>query len=186
MAKKKLFVQSEIEPVKLITGFIYSSKDAYVSALEELENRFGPVQFESETFPFDYTSYYCDEMGDHLMRSFVSFENPVSPDSLRESKLATNEMERRYLNENDGRLVNIDPGLVGLANLVLASTKAYTHRVYLGDGIYAEVTLLYENKAFMPLPWTYPDYRRDDILQFLLRVRENLKEYIAAKRQNKL
>jgi len=186
MAKKKLIVRNEIEPVKLIAGFIYSSQDAYVSVLEEMENRFGPVQFESETFPFDYTDYYCEEMGNQLKRSFVSFENPVPPDSLRVSKLVTNEMERRYLNENSGRLINIDPGLVGLANLVLASTKAYTHRVYLGDGIYAEVTLMYENKAFVPLPWTYPDYRRDDILQFLLRVRENLKEYIAARRQNKL
>jgi len=75
-----------------------------------MENRFGPVQFRIGDLSIRLYDYYCEEMGNQLIRSFVSFENPVPPDSLRVSKLVTNEMERRYLNENGGRLINIDPG----------------------------------------------------------------------------
>ena len=73
---------------------------------------------------------------------------------------------------------HIDPGLIGLANLVLASTKNYAHRLYLGEGIYGEVSMIYENRTFVPLKWTYPDYYIEESIDFFLRVRESLKEFI--------
>lgn len=176
---------SEIEPAKLIAGLIFSSQDAYTASMKLLEQKFGPIQFESEPFDFSYTDYYESEMGKLLRRQFVSFETPIVPDRLSEIKQTTNHLERKYLNDTGGRLINIDPGLVSLANLILASTKNFSHRLYLGQGIFGEVTMLYENKTFVPLRWTYPDYQRVDVIGFLLRVRDSLKESIIAFREKK-
>ena len=173
-----------IEPVKLITGFIYASEEALVSVLEKMESVHGPVEFESEHFAFTHTDYYDREMGPELRRCFISFESPIAPDMLREYKLAAVALEKKYLNADGGRMVNIDPGLIGLANLVLASTKAFAHRVYIGKGIYAEVSMIYEDREFTPLRWTYPDYRQEEAMRFFLQVRERLKEQIGLLRQN--
>jgi hypothetical protein len=172
-----------VEPVKLISGFIYADQPAFEAALELMEERFGPVEFESGRFDFSYTTYYEKEMGPGLKRAFASFEKPILPDRLSECKLASDQVEKRFLNPAGGRIVNIDPGVVSLANLVLASTKEYSHRLYLGDGIFGEVTLLYESGTFVPLKWTYPDYQREDVIKFLIRVRDSLKEHIIAWRQ---
>jgi hypothetical protein len=182
-AGRKMHSLKEIEPVKLICGFIIADDDAFAALLDILEDKFGDIQFESESFDFEHTSYYEKEMGGNLRRSFVSFSEPVKPDSLKDTKLATIGIEKRFLNDGGGRLVNIDPGLLGLANLALASTKEYSHRLYLGDGIFGEVTMLYENRNFQPLPWTYPDYRRPELIEFLIRTREDLKEHIIMLRQ---
>lgn len=173
----------EIEPVKLFAGFIYSDIEILQEALKILENKYGPVEFESEHFDFSHTMYYKKEMGPDLKRLFVSFEKPVMPDKLKDIKNETNSIERKFLNDNGGRFVNIDPGLIGLANVILASTKEYSHRIYLGCGIYAEITLLYEDKTFHPLKWTYPDYRNSETIIFLMRVRESLKNFIIELRQ---
>jgi hypothetical protein len=124
-------------------------------------------------------------MGKSLRRQFISFETPITPDRLSEIKQTTNRLEQKCLNDTGGRLINIDPGLVSLANLILASTKNFSHRLYLGQGIFGEVTMLYENKTFVPLRWTYPDYQRVDVIGFLLRVRDSLKESIIAFREKK-
>jgi len=173
-----------VEPVKLIAGFIYASEEALVSVLEKMENAHGPVESESEHFPFTHTDYYDREMGPELRRCFISFEPPIAPDMLRECKLAAVGLEKKYLNADGGRMVNIDPGLIGLSNLVLASTKAFAHRVYLGKGIYGEVSMLYEDREFVPLRWTYPDYRQEEATRFFLQVRERLKEQIGTLRQS--
>lgn len=172
-----------IEPVKLFTGLIYGAYDLFTAVAVELEKAFGPIEFECEHTDFSYTTYYEKEMGSGLKRTFLSFAEPIMPDRLLNLKLETNEMERRFLNEQGGRSVNIDPGLVGLANVVLASTKAFTHRIYLGKGIFAEVTLTYAHKGFNALPWTYPDYQVFGHIEFFLRVRESLKESIILLRQ---
>lgn len=175
--------QEALEPVKLIAGFLYSREDVLMDALDKMEAKFGPVEFESERFPFSHSEYYEKEMGPDLTRYFASFEEPITPDKLGQCKQFTVKLEQRFLGEGGGRLVNIDPGLVGLANLVLASTKEFAHRVYLGAGIYAEVSMLYEDRTFRPLPWTYPDYQREESIRFLNRVRERLKEHIILLRQ---
>lgn len=183
MAKKKSNRPAGVEPVKLICGFIYRHIDLYMSALEKLEDQFGPIEFESETFDFSHTSYYEAEMGTDLKRCFVSFEQPLYPDQLSELKLTCNRIERSFLNDSGGRTINIDPGMVGLSSLVLASTKNFAHRLYLSDGIYGEVSMIYENRTFVPLKWTYPDYQVEEVIKFLLRVRENLKDLIIILRQ---
>lgn len=183
MPKKKTDSPAEIEPVKLICGFIFRHQELFVSAINRLEELFGPVEFETETFPFTHTGYYESEMGPGLQRSFVSFEKPISPDRLSECKLAANRIEQQFLNQSGGRTVNIDPGMVSLAHLALASTKDFAHRLYLRDGIFGEVSMLYENRTFEPLKWTYPDYQTPEVIDFLRRVRESLKDFIITLRQ---
>ena len=169
-----------MEPVKLFAGMIYGSEDHYLTALNQLEKKFGRIEFESETFPFDHSDYYRKEMGADLNRSFVSFTSSIAQEMLREIKIFTVKLEKKFLNDSGGRAVNIDPGTISLANLVLASTKDYAHRIYLGGEIFAEVSMIYKDNAFRPLPWTYPDYQRLEVAEFLLRVRNNLKEEIIA------
>ena len=112
--------------------------------------------------PFDYTDYYTEEMGEKLLRKLISFEKLVEPLELIETKIFTNSLEEKFLHaENQGRQINLDPGYITAAKLVLASTKDHVHRIYLGRGIYAEVTLKREGKTFRSWLWTYPDYGSD-------------------------
>jgi len=177
---------TNVEPVKLIAGFIFSNLDAYTSALTKMEDKFGKILFESEELDFSHTDYYASEMGPDLRRRFVSFEGAIAPDRLKDIKIFTNKLEQKYVNAEGGRQVNIDPGTISLANVVLASTKDFAQRIYLGDGIYGEVHLLYEDKTFRALDWTYPDYRSSEMADFLLRVRGSLKEIIGDLRQTQM
>jgi len=147
--------------------------------LQELRADIGDVVLKSDAIPFKHTTYYNKEMGDDLLRQWYGFDKLVTPDVLAEIKIRTNEIEKRYVNKNGGREVNIDPGLISMSNLVLASTKNYSHRIYLGQGIYAEVTLIYRNQQFNPLEWTYPDYEEASTLEFFSRVRAVLKEKLS-------
>ncbi len=167
----------------MIAGLIYSEQIDYLAVLDQLEKKFSKIEFESETFLFDHTDYYRKEMGQDLRRGFVSFSRSVPPDYLKEAKLIVDKVEKKFLNDSGGRMANIDPGTVSLANLVLASSKEYNHRIYLGDGIYGEVALIYQDKAFQILPWTYPEYKRTEVADFLIRVRNSLKEEIIGLRK---
>ena len=170
---------AKIEPVMLIAGLLYGDPATCVRAVRAMAERFGPVEHDTGQFDFTSTDYYDREMGPNLKRRFISFPEPIAPDRLKEIKISTNELERRFLRPDGGRSVNIDPGTVGLAGLVLASTKNFAHRIYLGDGIFGEISLLYENKTFAPLKWTYPDYRLPQVIHFLTEVRESLKKCIS-------
>ncbi len=158
------------QPVKSFVGIL----TAHVSLLPEvdelLRERLGPIDVDSETLDFDYTRYYEKEMGSGLKRRFLGFERLAHPDTLVETKLFTNELERK-LSEEGRRRVNLDPGYLTAARVVLASTKDYAHRLYLGRGIYGEVTLVYQERGFQALPWTYPDYRSEPYHQFFRRLR---------------
>ncbi len=165
-------------PGKLIVSAIYSSLGPMNEAIMEIEKKQGPVEFETDEIDFLHTTYYREEMGDNLRRKFFSFENMVERDRLAEIKNFTNKLEERFGEKVDNfvfRKVNLDPGILTLSNLALATTKDYSHRVYLNDGIFAEVTLMYVKKRFQPLPWTYPDYNEPEILEFFTRVRETMK-----------
>jgi hypothetical protein len=151
----------------------------------ELENLFGKLVLKSSCIPFKHTEYYGHEMGDDLSRQWVAFGDLVMPDALIEFKHQTNDIEKKYSNQTGGRMVNIDPGAVSLSNLILVSTKDYSHRIYLGRGIYAEVTLLYRQRQFVPLDWTYPDYREETALGFFAEAREVLKKKLTACQENK-
>ncbi|MFH0738702.1 MAG: DUF4416 family protein [Candidatus Omnitrophota bacterium] len=159
------------QPVKLIAGFIFKEEVYLKKAKAFLFKRFGALDYESQILDFDYTDYYAKEFGQGLKRSFVSFERLILPSELSRIKIITNKIEDR-ISYQGLRLVNIDPGYLDLAKLVLASTKDFCHRIYLDCGIYAEITLSYRGKAFKPLSWTYPDYRSVEYIDIFNRIRE--------------
>ena len=138
--------------------------------IEILSSAYGQPDFISAVIPFDYTNYYCAEMGENLVRRFLSMEKLIRPEALPDIKLATNEIENKSALDLR-RQVNIDPGYISKAHLILATGKAYTHRPYLRDGIYADLTLVYQGKKFCSLPWTYPDYADEKQLIMLSKIR---------------
>ncbi|HOK40243.1 MAG TPA: DUF4416 family protein, partial [bacterium] len=76
------------------------------------------------------------------------------------------------------RQVNIDPGYINLAKLVLVSTKDYSHRIYLSNGIYAEATLFFRHNQFETFPYTYPDYATDEVRNILKEIRKLFKSQL--------
>lgn len=108
---------------------------------------------------WDFSDYYKKELGNEIFRRFIFFKNLIKQESLPDIKLKTNEIEIR-LSTNGKRNINLDPGYLTLSKIILASTKDYSHRIYLRDGIFAEVTLLYNKKegSFVPNINTYKDY----------------------------
>ncbi|MDI6777208.1 MAG: DUF4416 family protein [Syntrophales bacterium] len=158
------------EAVKLITSILSGDKELLNKALEVLAGQYGRVDFISAFLSFNYTDYYAKEMGSTIWRRFASFESLVRPELLPDIKLWTNGIEDR-LSANGKRRVNIDPGYISYAHLILATGKGYTHRPYLRDGIYADLTLLYRDKTFHSLPWTYPDYAEADVIEMFNKIR---------------
>ncbi|HPA45322.1 MAG TPA: DUF4416 family protein [bacterium] len=152
----------EIRPaqsVKLICGILFRDPQIREQVDFHLQERFGPADYRSAVFPFEETDYYNEEMGTGLERQYLSFRDLVLPDVLADAKQFTNRLEFEFASPDGNRRVNLDPGLLSSANIILASTKNFYHRVYLRDGIYAEVTMFYRHGRFETLPWTYPDYR---------------------------
>ena len=137
---------------------------------EYLTDNFGPADLIGPWLSFDFTDYYSSEMGRPLFRRMLAFKNLIEQEQLVEIKVVTNRLEQQYSN-NNCRAVNIDPGYLMHERFVLASAKNFAHRIYIGKGIYADLTLIYTQGAFQTLPWTYPDYAEKKMLGFLERVR---------------
>jgi hypothetical protein len=169
----------EFKPEKLVIGVLTTRPGKREELLSLLAGRFGPPDLVSPPMAFAATSYYVPEMGDGILRYFVAFRDPVDPSRLPEIKTETNAMEDRF-REDGKRKVNLDPGLLSLARFLLATTKDRAHRIPLRQGIFAELTLLYEKGTFHPLPWTYPDYRSEAYLGILAEVRALFKESLRA------
>ena len=160
---------------QLLVAVLSSRPGRLAEAREALEDRFGPVAFASDPAPWSYTTYYDREMGPGIVRLFWAFERLVDPAELPAIKRETNGLEDAF-REDDSRKLNLDPGLLSLSRFILATTKDGAHRIPLRDGIYAEVTLVYERGAFRPLPWTYPDYRCDGCRAVLEAARERFRQ----------
>ncbi|TKJ44722.1 GTP-binding protein [Candidatus Aerophobetes bacterium Ae_b3b] len=160
--------------VKLFTGLISGEANLFKEAEKRLSQKFGSVDFKSPILSFQRTHYYESEMGPNLKRKFISFQSLIDPAEIGEIKLFTSQLEQDFLHpETDNRRINLDPGYLTLSKLVLASTKDYRHRIYLGRGIYAEVTLRYKKgKGFEPWEWTYPDYRAREYLEIFNHLRK--------------
>lgn len=156
---------------RLVVAVLATRPGRLEEARAALEDRFGPVDVASDPVPWRFTSYYDREMGPNIERRFWSFARLVDPAGLPAIKLATNAIEDAH-REGGDRKLNLDPGLLSLSRFVLATTKDGSHRVPLRDGIYAEVTLVFERGEFRPLPWTYPDYRDPGQLAVLATIRE--------------
>ncbi|MBI5526684.1 MAG: DUF4416 family protein [Deltaproteobacteria bacterium] len=145
-------------PAALVVSVLFADGSARDEALRLLEGPFGAGEVFPEVFPFDFTGYYTAEMGAPLRRVLWMAEGLAERDTLAAIKLTTNGIETSLQAPDGRRRVNIDPGLLTAENLVLATTKPYSHRVFLRDGIFADLTLVFRDGAFAPLPWTYPDY----------------------------
>ncbi|MBL7092224.1 MAG: DUF4416 family protein [Candidatus Omnitrophica bacterium] len=177
-------------PVKLVIGAIFPGEGILIEAKVRLEKKFGPLDFQSPLMPFNYTEYYEKEMGPNLLRQFLSFQRLISPRKLAAIKLYTNRLEKGLsrarnrpkrasdpsaalrVNGERSRTINLDPGYICAAKLVLATCKDYAHRIYLGKGVFAEVTLHFQQGTFRPRPWTFPDYRSKGYIQSFNTVRE--------------
>lgn len=164
---------SNPEPAKLVCAVMGQDETKLAEGRELLARRFGTVELAGPVFDFSFSSYYEREMGAGLVKQFLGFGLLVNPEDLAEIKRASNELETGLARSDGmpGRGLNIDPGYVNGGQLVLATTKNYSHRIYIGKGIFAEVTLLYTRGEFTPLSWTYRDYRTEAARAFFTRVR---------------
>jgi hypothetical protein len=161
----------DVEKTLLFSGVLYSSQEYYLKAYSELQEVFGEIVMESPPSAWDFSDYYSDEMGSPIFRRFLFFREPFMPDKLADAKLKTIELESGF-SINEKRQVNLDPGYLTPAKIVLASTKDYSHRIYLRDGIYAETTLIFKGKRFMPHIHTYTDFRDEKRRELFMLARE--------------
>ena len=165
------------EDVKLISSLFSSQESLIDDVIGELEEMFGPADWKSPTLLFDRTKYYANEMGWPLHRRFISCKKLIRPEEIVEIKLATNKVEVRHSQEGKRR-INIDPGYISLERLVLATGKNYTHRIYLGKGIYADLTLIFHRGSFRTLAWTYKDYADPTVMDYFNDIRKRYKAQI--------
>lgn len=169
-------IPHEPTPVHLFFA-VLAAPDAPLDELKRrLEVEFSPIVHAMAPYSFHEMAYYETEMGEGLFKSIWFCEKSINPQELVTIKLHTNHLEKVYSTKK-GRSLNIDPGYMHLARVVLATGKDNAHRIYVGQGLYEEITLLYRrNHGFEPLPWTYPDYRREDVLHFFDDVRRSFHE----------
>jgi len=159
------------KPAKLVIGLLMKDRRLLEPVAAELTAKFGSVDMISSWMSFNYTDYYKQELGSPLSRRLLSFETLIDQQALAGIKIATNQLEQTYA-RGHRRRVNIDPGYLLFERFVLASGKNFSHRIYIGRQIYADLTLVFRKGAFETLPWTYPDYADCPIRDFLERVRK--------------
>ena len=178
----------EPNPVKLIVGILAANNQCLNSAADIVTGKLGSADFMSDIWPFDKTDYYKEQMGPRILRQFLSIEKPIDPGRLAKIKILTNKIEQklaRSLSLPLPRPVNLDPGLIEPSKLVLATTKNYSHRIYIGKKMYAEVTLIYDKGGWQPLNHTYPDYRQQCYFDFFDKVRNRLLEQLKSLNREK-
>ncbi|WP_051261643.1 DUF4416 family protein [Desulfovibrio inopinatus] len=147
-------------PAQLMMSVMSAQWDEVWPELKErLEEHFGTIDYESPCLPFDHTSYYNAELGESISRKFVGFKQLFQQDTLVDIKLYTNQLENHFARSDNRRRVNLDPGFITQERLVLATGKNFTHRIYLGQGIFGDLTLMYQGKTWQVFPWTFPDYK---------------------------
>ncbi len=165
-------IASAYTPEKLFVGLLFHDEQNKDKAIDVLQERFGPVDYQTQVRDFSvFSSYYDEEMGGRVFRSFVSFRDLIDPSHLAEIKTWTNSLEAGWANAPLRRTINLDPGLLSVGRIALATTKNAAHRIALTSGIYVEITLFYAKKNYHPLPWTYPDFQDSFVKQALLDMR---------------
>lgn len=166
-------------PAVLLCALAVDGESSEHRALSALQDRFGPIAATSDSYPLAAEGYYAREMGAELSKKIVCFADLVDPAALAQAKLDAMDIERN-LARRDGtdffRCANIDPGLLSIESLVLATSKRAGHRICIAPSLYAEMTLLYQKGAYRALPWTYLDYQSELVQSFLLERRRWLKE----------
>lgn len=162
---------TEPPPVLLFTAFIFRETSTLDSCITMLRDNYGPLAFESRILDFGHSDYYTPEMGNNLKRMVIGFKNLIERDRLVEIKIFTNLLEEQFSTEGN-RSVNIDPGYIAGEHLILATGKGFYHRPYLGKGVYADLTLVYQQNGFRSLEWTYPDYASEEMIGFFIEMRK--------------
>ncbi len=173
------------KPVKLIIGILAADRQCLHAAIEAIDAKFGKVDLESDAWSFDKTDYYKDETGENILRQFVSTERLIAPGLLVKIKHKTNKLEQKLAAKLAlplPRPVNLDPGIIEPSKLILATTKNYSHRIYIGKKMYAEVTLIFDKGSWRPFDHTYPDYRQQCYFDFFDKVRKRLLEQLKSQR----
>ena len=171
----------EPKPVKLIIGILAADELSLKTAVEAVGKKFGQIDCTSGVWPFDTTDYYEQQAGENILRQFVSITKLIHPGKLAKIKHRTNKLEKKLAEKLEmdlPRPVNLDPGYIGASKLVLATTKNYSHRMYIGEQMFAEVTLIFAKGGWSPLPYTYPDYRQQKYFDFFNEVRKKLLEQL--------
>ncbi len=168
-------IAKEHDKVKLVIPVLFSDHEIYLKVKENLITLYGKTDYESSPFLFNFTDYYNEEMGTPIYRTFLSFSNLIKPEELIDIKIKTNEIEDNF-SVNKKRKINLDPGYLCLGKFILATTKDQQHRIYMGKGIYEEITLFYRGKKWQDYEWTYPDYRSEIYKKILEKIREIYKK----------
>ncbi len=159
-------------PAKLVCSALSAVlPEVWPRVVAALESRFGPAEVAFPAQAFSHTGYYDAELGRPLSRRVLAFARLVPQGALREAKLFANALEKELARDDGRRRVNLDPGLLTQERLVLATGKNFTHRVYLGDGIFADLTLVFQAGSWQTLPWTFPDYASPDMQDILSDIR---------------
>ncbi len=169
-------IAENFEQEKLVMGVLVSIPESLDRLKKILVSRWGEMDLETEPALFDYTDYYNSEMGTPIYRCFYSFSRLIHPEDLTEVKLQTNAIEKEFADEAGLRKVNLDPGILSLSKFILATTKNNAHRIPMNRGIYGELTLQFKNRDFLPLEWTYPDFRSRENRDILIQIRDIYKK----------
>ena len=174
----------EPRPVKLLIGILAADEQCLQAAVEIITAEFGSLDLQSDVWPFGMTDYYNEQTGPNILKQFVTVEKLIDPGKLAKIKHITNKLEQKLAQKMDidlPRPVNLDPGLIEPSKMVLATTKNYSHRIYIGKKMYAEVTLIYDKGKWRPFDYTYPDYRQQCYHDFFNKVRTRLLEELKSK-----
>ncbi len=164
----------------LFTGVLFSSREIFDQTLVVLKETFGDILTQSRIFPWDHSSYYAGEIGSPLLRCFVFFSRLIDTTALADFKHMACGIEAIFADPDNRRRINIDPGYLTQAKVVLASRKNYSHRICIGKGIYAELELFFQDGKFNPLPYTYSDYKTAECVDVFQKARLLLKKMISA------
>lgn len=173
------------QPVKLICGIFWTETIGVSQILDVLQKTWGPIDSFGPIFPFNHTKYYDDEMGSDLEKQYVSFENLVDIDTMPDIKILSNSLEKPFFADGK-RHVNIDPGYIADAKLVMPTTKNLSHRVYIGKNIFADLQLMYKKESFHFTPWTFNDVREPLNIAFFNTVRATYMEQLKLLRRTTL
>lgn len=175
-----------VEPVVRFCAVITRHDAARRWAISRMAECWGAPQVISAAIPFEAGGYYTASMGSELTKTLVALDGFRDPAELADWKHQTNVWEAEYAaqsNHPDERPLNLDPGYITQAKLVLATTKDRDHRIYLRRGMFAEVTLTYVGKRWQHHRWSYPSYRTDEVADFTNQCRQRLREHLSATRQ---
>ncbi len=174
----------EFQRCALVIGVLSTLEEQHDRLVSVLTDHFGPVEASSPVMEFSYTDYYDAEMGGRPVRYLLMFHDLIDPSSLADIKTLTNGLEKEFTADGGGRRVNLDPGTLSLANLILATCKDRSHRIPLRDGIYGETTLIYQDHDFRSLPWTYADYSSGEVRAVLRSFREKYRSILKTTQKN--